>query len=671
MFRALAFSMLPMVLLLAACNSNQPAPPDYSQITAINSFGANPNPAPANVAVNFSWSVTGANLTCQLDVDNNATVDYTIENCSTSSRASHAYGKQGSFTAQLTVTSADGKTVQRTTPVVLGIENRAPQVLSFTGRQGSKENNLIFAWVVTDSDSDILRCRLDADGNGTWDFDQLCSQAQPSSQVRGLATSSSQVEISLPTGKYLSIFEVSDAYTITRVTRDFRAPYNRLPQIHSFNTVAGDKLRGTVSFQIADADGDDVTCSLTVESIGQFIFKRCSTITRSYTFPSEGTYQVKLEVIDEYQGVASKIGAIRFQDSPPGQVQLAAGSLYTCGLINGVAYCWGKNDKGQLGIGNTTDQISPQAVSMPSGITFTSLAAGNSHICGLTAAGAAYCWGKNDYGQLGIGNTSNQTTPQLISGHTFTQLSGGENHTCGVTEAGAGYCWGRGINGQLGLDFDTGDKTTPQLISGHTFTQLAAGQYHTCGLSTAGAAYCFGYNGSGQLGIGNNQDQTSPQAVTMPGSVTFTQIAIGNEHNCGISSAGVAYCWGNNSSGQLGIGNTSSKTTPQTVSMPTGVTFTSLAAGYSHMCGLTAAGAAYCWGNNSGGQLGIGNTTNQTSPQLISSYTFTQLAGGDSHACGSTAAGAAYCWGLNSNGQLGLGNTNNQTSPQLVGGFDP
>ncbi len=344
-----------------------------------------------------------------------------------------------------------------------------------------------------------------------------------------------------------------------------------------------------------------------------------------------------------------------------------------------VFWAWGLNDFGQLGTGSLVDESNPQAVSTPATITFTSLAAGEEHSCGLASGGAAYCWGRNHRGQLGLSNTTDAPTPQAVvmpSGVSFVSLASGEQYSCGLTSTGSVYCWGMNLSGQLGLGNTTWPFTTPQAVvmpSGVSFTSLTAGQEFTCGLTSAGAPYCWGENFKGQLGLGSTTDVSTPQAVVMPSGVQFASLAAGGSHVCGLTSAGAPYCWGRNNEGQLGLNNTTSpQTTPQAVLMPSGVQFASLTPGYLHTCGLSLEGAAYCWGRNNHGQLGLNNTTDVSAPQAVvmpSGVLFTSLAAGAYHSCGLTSVGAAYCWGRNDEGQLGQGTTASpRATPQAVVG---
>src|SRR2546425_23071 len=258
-------------------------------------------------------------------------------------------------------------------------------------------------------------------------------------------------------------------------------------------------------------------------------------------------------------------------------------------------------------------------------LTFVAVSAGFVHTCGFTTAGGAYCWGVNYCGQLGDGDTTRRTSPIAVGGGlTFATVSAAYFHTCGITIAGAAYCWGVNGTGQLG----NGTTTAPQtclgapcsmspaaVVGGLTFATVSAGVYHTCAITTSGAAYCWGYNGGGALGDGTWADtkQTSPVAVV--GGLTFAAVSAGSFHTCGVTTAGAAYCWGDNDNGQLGDGTTTPRAGP--VAVVGGLTVAAEGDGGAHTCGITTAGAAYCWGFNGNGQLGDGTATDQLSPVRV------------------------------------------------------
>ena len=251
------------------------------------------------------------------------------------------------------------------------------------------------------------------------------------------------------------------------------------------------------------------------------------------------------------------------------------GSDHGCGLTpGGKAYCWGYNFDGRLGTGSAAGpeqcdsygspiSCSTQPVAVTGSLSFTTLVVGLDHACGLVAGGAAYCWGANAYGQLGDSSRTDRMAPVPVAGgHSFVALSAGASFTCGRTSDSIAYCWGDNGLGQLGFLSTVGAVVTPDSVAGgHRFASISAGEYHTCGVTGSGAAYCWGQNYFGELGIGTTSDYSrTPVAVT--GGLTFASVMAGGWHSCGVTVAGVAYCWGNNGRGELGNGSTTSSSVP-------------------------------------------------------------------------------------------------------------
>ncbi|MCA1835529.1 MAG: hypothetical protein LC721_04005, partial [Actinobacteria bacterium] len=301
---------------------------------------------------------------------------------------------------------------------------------------------------------------------------------------------------------------------------------------------------------------------------------------------------------------------------------LAASAAYTCGLTNAAAYCWGDNFYSQLGTGSgsgteyctpgTTYPCSKTPVIVSGGLKFSALSTFADHTCGVMS-GAVYCWGVNDLGQLGNGSITRSATPVAVSGDlTLTALavgSSGGGHTCAVASSGAAYCWGYNGYGQLGLGSNVGPEScnvgsptdnpcskTPLAVSGGlAFSSLGTGSGYTCALSPGGTPYCWGYNFAGQLGNATTANSSTP--VPVSGSLAFSALSIGLWHVCGLTSSGAAYCWGRNFLGELGNG---SSTGPETcgnegcsktpIAVSGGMSFTSLAVGGAHTCGLTSVG---------------------------------------------------------------------------------
>jgi alpha-tubulin suppressor-like RCC1 family protein len=371
---------------------------------------------------------------------------------------------------------------------------------------------------------------------------------------------------------------------------------------------------------------------------------------------------------------------------------LDVGRDFGCGLISlGRLYCWGANEVGQLGAATDSVCFEEGTVAPPTKpcslaplragakLVFSSLSAGDGTACGIISVGAAYCWGRGTFGQLGNGVAGSSPAPSLVtSGLSFTAVSVGGNHACGIATGGSAYCWGQDFSGQLG-DARRVNSTTPIpviLDDGQvaTFASISAGFRHTCALKADGTAFCWGQNDNSQLGIGAaGGDADTPISVT--GGLRFTSISAGGDtlplipgapgfdsHTCGIAVGGAAYCWGSNAAGQLGTGSVGgSAVSPVPVSG--GLTFTKISAGARHTCALTTAGAVYCWGRGQDLQLGRGPPTGSNSdsgtPQLVTAgelpagVTFTTISSGVRHSCAVGSDGAAYCWGSNIYGALG------------------
>ena len=338
---------------------------------------------------------------------------------------------------------------------------------------------------------------------------------------------------------------------------------------------------------------------------------------------------------------------------------ISAGGTHSCGLTaDGSAYCWGRNASGQLGDGITVQRNIPTPVS--GNLSFKSISAGEGgHTCAVTTTGAGYCWGVNGSGQLGIGSTNNQSTPTPVTGGlSFSMISGGYGFSCGLTTAGAGYCWGQDAYGQLGDGTNVTARTSPTSVSGaRTYSSMSAGSEHACAITAGGTVYCWGHNDLGAIGDGTNTDRSVPTAV----GGTFASFVAGTLFTCALNSTGTAYCWGKNHNfAQLGDGTYTDRGVPTAVAG--GRTYTSISVGGTSACGSTSTGS-YCWGQGTSGQIGDGTTSSRTTPGLVSGgLNFSSVTAGNSFACGTTASGS-YCWGLNDQGQLGDDSSTNRSVP--------
>jgi alpha-tubulin suppressor-like RCC1 family protein len=340
---------------------------------------------------------------------------------------------------------------------------------------------------------------------------------------------------------------------------------------------------------------------------------------------------------------------------------------HTCAVGSSGPWCWGYGGNGQLG--DSTGTVSQDSVArlVRGGLTFTQIVGGQGHSCGLTAAGAAYCWGYNGYGQLGNNSTTSTRTPVAVSGsHTFSSLAAGVYHTCGVVGTSI-RCWGADFSGQLGDDVNYTSQPTPVQVVGSNWAAVSAGGEHTCGRTTGGDLYCWGADWYGMLGDDINY-VNQPTPVVVAGGRTWANVDAGYYHTCGVDASGVGYCWGYNS-GRLGADTV---TYPPSVQQPTpvpvfgGLTWATIKVGYGHSCGLLANGAAYCWGENYDGQLGNGTFDLSYIRVAVSGgLTFNSLSVGGSHTCGRVGT-AVWCWGYNGSGQLGDGSRLRKAEPVQI-----
>ena len=304
----------------------------------------------------------------------------------------------------------------------------------------------------------------------------------------------------------------------------------------------------------------------------------------------------------------------------------------------------------------------PNPTVLETAVRFSRLSGGGAHMCGITSGGEAYCWGNNNKGQLGDGTTNNtRATPVAVAGGGFRVIRAGGRHTCGLTSGGRISCWGDNGSGQVG-DGSTTARTRPTQVPDLTFSDVAAGGSHSCGIATDGKTWCWGDGFSGQLGMGQLSNEASPVEVNA-GAIKFTRIYAGGGHTCGLTAAGKAYCWGDNRAGQVGDGSTSDRMTP--VQVAGTATYEELSLGTSHTCGRTTGGAVHCWGGNGRGQVGDGTRGNRTRPLRIAVEGATAISSGGNHTCAATAT-QVICWGENARGQLGDGSLAARPTPAPI-----
>jgi alpha-tubulin suppressor-like RCC1 family protein len=351
---------------------------------------------------------------------------------------------------------------------------------------------------------------------------------------------------------------------------------------------------------------------------------------------------------------------------------VTAGESHSClALTSGAVQCWGRGTVGQLGTASTSSAV-PRTATGVSNVT--QMALGDAHTCARLGDGTVACWGFNTSGQLGR-EGDNSFSPTLVSGlTTIAQISAGASHNCALRASGELLCWGRGRSGQLGTGGSLQSNTATTVLGLTNAASVTVGMTDgfalanfACARRSDSGVVCWGSNGLGQLGNGTNAQSGTP--VPVSGITNAAEIKAGNGFACARLADATVKCWGDNSVGQLGNGGGANRNTPVSVSGLADVA--QVAVGAAHACARrNDGGSVVCWGANSSGQLGDGTTTSRSTPVAVTGITnATDIAAGESHTCARLATNAIVCWGDNISGQLGNGNTGTDSSvPVFVTG---
>ncbi len=394
--------------------------------------------------------------------------------------------------------------------------------------------------------------------------------------------------------------------------------------------------------------------------------------------------------------------------------QLSAGGSHTCAIVfDGSVRCWGLNDKGQLGLGDTANRGDAAgemgdnlpAVDLGTGRTATAISAGTNHTCALLDNGSLKCWGENQTGELGLGDIArrgdgagemgdNLPAVDLGTGRTAVAVSAGQQYTCAVLDNATVKCWGSNFLGKLGLG-DTANRgdgpgemgdnlPAVDLGTGRTAVAVVAGGFHACALLDNASVKCWGSGGAGALGNESNTNRGDGPgemgdnllAVNLGTGRTATAITAGSDHTCALLDNATVKCWGQSNLGQLGLGvNTARGLQPGSmgdnlaaVALGTGRTAVAVRSKFNHTCALLDNGSVKCWGWNVTGQLGLGDTGDRgeapgemgdslPAVSLGAGRTVVAVTTGIYHTCARLDDGTLKCWGINDKGQLGLGDT--------------
>lgn len=350
---------------------------------------------------------------------------------------------------------------------------------------------------------------------------------------------------------------------------------------------------------------------------------------------------------DEPNEMGSDLPAVDLGSAKP--TALVGGSSHTCALLDDSSVkCWGRGQSGRLGLGDVVPRggmagemgDSLPSVDLAAGVT--KLTAGVSHNCALLDSGQVKCWGDNDPGALGLGDLdnrgdhpqdmgSNLPAVELGSGRTAVSISAGFVHSCALLDNAAVKCWGWNFGGKLGLrdQDDRGDEpgemgdALPEvdLGSGRSAKALVSGSDHNCVILNNNGVKCWGLNRRGELGLGNTDWQGAladsmgdnlPEVELGSGRYAIA-LAAGTYFTCALLDNNTVKCWGNNEYGQLGQGDTENRgDEPDELgdnlpAIDLGAPAHAIAASGDHACALLEGGLVKCWGDNSSGELGLGD----------------------------------------------------------------
>ncbi len=421
---------------------------------------------------------------------------------------------------------------------------------------------------------------------------------------------------------------------------------------------------GPVIIQVTDKIGNQREITVTTYAIQKMISGGSSscvldTLGRVRCWGSNSSGQLGTENAINYGSAPSQMGAnLRRVNLGTGRTakDLALGQSHACAILdNDRVKCWGSNSYGQLGLESTLSygrtpgsmgDALPE-INLGTGLKARKIFAGHAFTCAILDNDAVKCWGRNNFGQLGVGSTTNLGSSAFQMGDNLPALNLGASgkvvslalgsfHGCALFEDGQIKCWGQSNFGQLGLEDtrtrgvlpgDMGDQLPAVNLGQDRKAQaLVAGIYHTCALLDNGGVRCWGRNFNGQLGIGSTTNRgTAPGQmgdnlpyVYFGNSIKAKSLSANYDSTCAILENDELKCWGLNESGELGIENTINigsaisqmgPAWPGTV-LGAEMTSPSLSSGRNFFCALSLENRVKCWGNARSGALGNGSVVN-------------------------------------------------------------
>jgi alpha-tubulin suppressor-like RCC1 family protein len=329
-------------------------------------------------------------------------------------------------------------------------------------------------------------------------------------------------------------------------------------------------------------------------------------------------------------------------------------------------WSWGFNNNGQLGIGNTSNQSSPTQIG--SNTNWYKISSQGFTSTAIKTDGTLWAWGHNNTGQLGINNISNRNSPTQIGAETnWASVASGKGTTFAIKLNGTLWSWGGGTSGELGLNIggSYSNRSSPiQVGSDTNWSKISAGESIVLAIKTNGTLWTWGSNGYGQSGQNHIVNRSSP--VQVGSDTNWSNISNGVDHAIATKTDGTLWTWGRNNFAELGLNDTNNRSSP--VQIGSATNWSKISASQDNSSAIKTDGTLWTWGRNSGGQLGLNDLINKSSPVQVGSGTnWYEIGGGFIFSVAIKTDGTLWTWGNNGQGQLGNNSGVYRSSPVQVG----